>query len=149
MKVYVIIVDEMLRKNGVIDETSINRDVLEICSSLDVAFDYLSSNGYERGEAPSYDIGDICSFHRVSYYYWFVYDMMCDDIEIVDCAWIEEREVTESIDYIWNDKDECLAKCCGNCKDFVYCTRDGKFNDEADAVCDDFVLSDHARIEYL
>lgn len=146
MKVYVIIVDEMLQKNNVIDETSINRDVVDVCSSLDVALDYLSSNGYKCGKAPSYDV---CSFHRVSDYYWFVYDHMGDGTEIVDCAWIEEREVAESIDYIWNDKDECLSKCCGNCKDFVYCTRNDKFNDEADVICNDFVLSDHAHIEYM
>lgn len=142
MKVYVIIVDEMLRKSKVIDETSIDRDIVEVCSSLDVALDYLSSNGYKRGKAPSYDV---CSFHRVSDYYWFVYDRIGDGTEIVDCAWVEERNVTESIDYIWDDKDECLAKCCGNCDNFINCAD----SEELDAVCDDFLLSNYASIEYM
>lgn len=142
MKVYVIIVDEMLRKNGVIDETSVDRDVLEVCSSLDVALDCLNSNGYKHGKAPSYNT---CSFHRVSDYYWFAYDRMGDGTDIVCCAWVEERDVAESIDYIWNDKDECLAKCCGNCESFINCADSG----ELDAVCDDFLLSSYASIEYM
>ena len=142
MKVYVLIVDEMLRRNGVIDETSIDRDVLEICSSLDVALDCLNSTGYKHSEAPSYDA---CSFHRVSDYYQLVYANMSNGTEVVDYAWVEERDVAESIDYIWNDKYECLSKCCGNCDNFINCVG----REELDAVCDDFLLSSYASIEYM
>lgn len=146
MKVYVVIVDEMICENGVVDESSINRDVMQVCSSLNVAVDFLKSNRFEQGDMPNYDM---CSFHRISDCYWLTYDNMIDGTEVVECAWVEERELIDSVSYVYNDNDMCLAKCCGNCKDFAYCTRNGKFNDEADSICDKFVLNDYARIEYM
>lgn len=150
MNVYVVIVDEMLRRDGVIDESTIDRDVLEILSSKEAAIEYLEANLYEVGDEPDYYP---CCLNRVSGYYWYTHGNKIGKSEIISCAWVEERYVLDSVDYVCNDRGIPMAKCCENCERF-YSEDDGKLcpicsrRFDSYDVCDKFALSNHAEIEY-
>lgn len=144
MNVYVVMVDEMIERNGEIELDTITRDLLTVCSSLQVAFAYINANKYTMTEEPSYDV---CDYNRVSKYYC-VKNPLTKDTSITTYLWIERREVIDNVNYVCNGyDDEQYYKVCGNCNKFKNsqsCTNNNVvYTNDA---CELFELADNANI---
>ena len=138
MKVYLAMFDTLYAKNGklLLEELdSVGAEccytTVEIFSSLEVALDYLETEGMKCNG--KYSVESYRGYpHRITDFYWYdKYDVALDGTYEVTCAWIEEREIIESVDYFFDDDLNMYRRCCGNCKhwncyyddemDFEYC----------------------------